>query len=110
MLQSSAIPASLWSIFRPTASDLTYPTKGFGAVLKKPCQDRGTDRVASRIGYQTILCCPKSPGLNFEAIKDRPGYFTIRVGRNFRILLKAEEDKDGPYYLLADIAPHDDTY
>lgn len=53
---------------------------------------------------------PKSPGLNFEAVKDRPGFFTIRVGRNFRILLKAEEDKDGPYYLLADIAPHDDTY
>jgi len=53
---------------------------------------------------------PNSPGLNFEAIKDRPGFFTIRVGRNFRILLKAEEDKDGPYYLLADIGPHDDTY
>ena len=53
---------------------------------------------------------PKSPGLNFEAFKNRPGYFTIRVDRNFRILLKAETDKKGPYFLLVDIADHDDTY
>jgi mRNA-degrading endonuclease RelE of RelBE toxin-antitoxin system len=65
-------------------------------------------RAASAI--KRFYAAPKSPGLNFEAIKDRPGFFTIRVGRNFRILLKAEEDKEGPYYLLADIAPHDDTY
>ncbi|HEX4963679.1 MAG TPA: hypothetical protein VF173_22830 [Thermoanaerobaculia bacterium] len=51
-----------------------------------------------------------SPGLNFEAFKNRPGFFTIRVDRNFRILLKAETDKEGPYYLLVDIADHDDTY
>lgn len=53
---------------------------------------------------------PHSPGLNFEAFKNRPGFFTIRVGRNFRILLKQEEDAEGPYFLLADIADHDDTY
>lgn len=53
---------------------------------------------------------PESPGLNFEAFKNRPGFFTIRVDRNFRILLKAEEDEKGPYFLLADIADHDDTY
>ena len=53
---------------------------------------------------------PKSPGLNFEAVKNAAGYFTIRVDRNFRILLKAEVDKDGPYFLLADVRPHDDAY
>jgi mRNA-degrading endonuclease RelE of RelBE toxin-antitoxin system len=53
---------------------------------------------------------PEIPGLNFEAFKDRPGFFTIRVGRNFRILLKEEADEDGPYFLLADISNHDDTY
>ncbi len=53
---------------------------------------------------------PETPGLNFEAFKERPGFFTIRVGRNFRILLKEEADTEGPYYLLVDIADHDDTY
>ncbi len=53
---------------------------------------------------------PDTPGLNFEAFKNRPGFFTIRVGRNFRILLKEEADKDGPYFLLVDLADHDDTY
>lgn len=53
---------------------------------------------------------PKTPGLNFEAFKNRSGYFTIRVDRNFRILLRTEEDKEGPYFLLVDIADHDDTY
>ncbi|MFY9826096.1 MAG: hypothetical protein WAM82_32320 [Thermoanaerobaculia bacterium] len=51
-----------------------------------------------------------SPGLNFEAFKNRPGFFTIRVDRNFRILLKQEMDEDGPYFLLVDIANHADTY
>ena len=50
------------------------------------------------------------PGLNFEIFKDRPGYFTIRVERNYRILLKEEHDENGLYYLLADIDDHDNTY
>jgi mRNA-degrading endonuclease RelE of RelBE toxin-antitoxin system len=53
---------------------------------------------------------PDSPGLNFEALKNAPRYFTIRVDRNFRILLKAEVDKEGPYFLLIDVASHDDIY
>jgi mRNA-degrading endonuclease RelE of RelBE toxin-antitoxin system len=53
---------------------------------------------------------PTSPGLNFEAFKNRPGFFTIRVDRNFRILLKQDTDEEGPYFLLVDIADHDDTY
>jgi hypothetical protein len=53
---------------------------------------------------------PDLPGLNFEPYKGKPGYFTIRVERNYRILLKEEQDKEGPYYLLVDIAEHDNTY
>jgi mRNA-degrading endonuclease RelE of RelBE toxin-antitoxin system len=53
---------------------------------------------------------PESPGLNFEALKNAPKYFTIRVNRNFRILLKAEIDEEGAYFLLVDVASHDDTY
>jgi len=68
--------------------------------------------VASRVAtaLERFHAAPETPGLNFEAFKNRPGFFTIRVGRNFRILLKAESDEDGPYFLLADIADHDDTY
>jgi hypothetical protein len=53
---------------------------------------------------------PDSPGLNFEAVKNAPGSFTIRVTRNFRILLLQKEDEEGPYYLVAQVANHDDTY
>ncbi len=52
----------------------------------------------------------KAPGLNFEAVKNAPDSFTIRVTRNFRILLVQQEDKEGLYYLVADVANHDDTY
>jgi plasmid maintenance system killer protein len=53
---------------------------------------------------------PESPGLNFEAYKGRPGFFTIRINRNFRILLKEEQDKDGTYYLIVEVGNHDSTY
>jgi mRNA-degrading endonuclease RelE of RelBE toxin-antitoxin system len=53
---------------------------------------------------------PDGRGLNFEAVKNAPGTFTIRVNRNFRILLRLEEDETGPYYLLADVGTHKDTY
>jgi len=53
---------------------------------------------------------PDLPGLNFEPYKGRPGFFTIRVELNFRILLKEAWDEDGPYYLLADIGDHDSIY
>ena len=43
-------------------------------------------------------------------MKNAPGYFTIRVNRNFRILLRAERDDEGDYYLLVDLDNHDDTY
>lgn len=52
----------------------------------------------------------KAPGLNFEAVKNTSDSFTIRVNRNFRILLIQGEDNEGLYYLVADVANHDDTY
>ncbi|MFL6232339.1 MAG: hypothetical protein ACJ76N_04335 [Thermoanaerobaculia bacterium] len=68
--------------------------------------------IASRAAtaLERFHTAPDIPGLNFEAFKNRPGFFTIRVGRSFRILLKEEADEEGPYYLLVDIADHDDTY
>ena len=68
--------------------------------------------LASRIdkALEKFHLNPKSPGLNFEAIKNSSGAFTIRVNRNFRILLLEEHDAEGLYYLVADVADHDDTY
>jgi mRNA-degrading endonuclease RelE of RelBE toxin-antitoxin system len=53
---------------------------------------------------------PERPGLNFEAVKNLAGFFTIRVNRSFRIMLEQREDEDGPYFLIVDVASHDDTY
>jgi hypothetical protein len=68
--------------------------------------------VASRIDKTLVKFChsPESPGLNLEALKNHPEFFTIRVNRNFRILLKKEADQEGPYWLLVDVADHDETY
>lgn len=74
------------------------------AKLGEPIASRAENAI------RKFYAAPKSPGLNFEAIKGRSGFFTIRVNRNFRILLKTEEDSEGSYYLLADIGSHDDTY
>jgi len=43
-------------------------------------------------------------------VKNLAGFFTIRVNRNFRIMLEQREDEDGPYFLIVDVASHDDTY
>jgi plasmid maintenance system killer protein len=85
----------------------TKPSARFIKSLKKIGQP-----IASRAAtaLERFHTAPDTPGLNFEAFKDRPGFFTIRVGRNFRILLKQEADEEGPYYLIVDIADHDDTY
>jgi hypothetical protein len=57
-----------------------------------------------------LLRSPDLRGLNLEKIK-RPGdYYTIRVNRNFRILLRRETDEKGELFAVLDVAPHDATY
>lgn len=85
----------------------TKPSDRFRKSLGKLGEPLAT---RARKALKKFHDAPKSPGLNFEAVKNRSGYFTIRVERNFRIMLKAETDKEGPYFLLVDIADHDDTY
>lgn len=90
-----------------TAPIRTKPSARFKksrAKLGEPLASR-IDKTLDKF-HQT----PESPGLNFEAIKNAPGFFTIRVNRNFRILLRQMEDEQGPYFLLVDVADHDDTY
>lgn len=85
----------------------TKPSQRYVKSLKKagePISSRAAKTVAK---FQSN---PDLPGLNFEPVKTRPGYFTIRVGLNYRILLKEACDTNGTYYLLADIDDHDNTY
>lgn len=90
-----------------TAPVRTKPSARFLKSLAKLGEPIASRAAAALAKFHAA---PKSPGLNFEAFKNRPGFFTIRVGRNFRILLRQEADENGPYFLLADIAAHDDTY
>ena len=53
------------------------------------------------------------PGLNFERLSGWSDCYTIRINRNFRILLRREEDGDddeGPLYAAVDAGPHDLIY
>jgi Txe/YoeB family toxin of Txe-Axe toxin-antitoxin module len=47
--------------------------------------------------------------INLEPLEGRPGYWSIRVNYHIRILLRALEDEDGPYFLATDIGNHE-TY
>jgi len=85
----------------------TKPSARFIKSLRKIGQPIASRAATALERFHTD---PDTPGLNFEAFKNRPGFFTIRVGRNFRILLQEETDEDGRYFLLADIGDHDDTY
>ena len=48
---------------------------------------------------------PYAVGLNFEAVTNRAGYFTIRVNRNFRVLLRATEQET--CFVVVDVHNHD---
>jgi hypothetical protein len=83
------------------------PSRSFIKSLAKLGEPLGSRTRKALARFQTA---PRSPGLNFEAVKNRKRYFTIRVNRNFRIVLRQEEDENGPYFLLIEVAPHDDAY
>jgi plasmid maintenance system killer protein len=53
---------------------------------------------------------PDAPGLNLEKLRGFTDYYTIRVNRNFRILLRHERDEHGELFAVADIGPHDAIY
>ena len=50
------------------------------------------------------------PGLNFEPVAGRADYFTIRVNKPLRILLRREEDKDGELFAAVGIGSHNTVY
>ncbi len=56
---------------------------------------------------QKFIENPGRPGLHFEAIEGRAGFFSIRANLNFRILLQKAKDADGELYIAEDVGPHD---
>ena len=42
-------------------------------------------------------------GFHFEKIKSRPGERSLRLNKQWRLILFIEEDEDGPYLLIIDI-------
>jgi mRNA-degrading endonuclease RelE of RelBE toxin-antitoxin system len=53
---------------------------------------------------------PQRKGLRFERLVGWPDYFSIRVSRSYRILLRREHDDDGELFAAVDVGSHDDVY
>ena len=51
---------------------------------------------------------PSHPGLNFERMQGRPGFWSIRTNKGFRIILK--ETDDPSTFMLADVGKHDPEF
>lgn len=50
---------------------------------------------------------PQHPALHFEPLQGIESTYSIRVNRNFRILLELQEDSEGKYFVVLDVANHD---
>jgi hypothetical protein len=62
---------------------------------------------------RTLLKLQEAPslrGLNLEKLHGSEALYTVRVNRNFRILLRAAEDEEGAYLLVLRVDSHDATY
>jgi mRNA-degrading endonuclease RelE of RelBE toxin-antitoxin system len=78
--------------------------KSFGKHAKKLSIAR---REAVAAAVKSFAANPETPGLNFEAVTGRKGYYTIRSGIGDRVLLR----KTGPQaYDLVAVGNHDLIY
>ncbi len=78
--------------------------------LKSARKITAREKRQANSSLEKFLEDPARPGLNFEPIVGFPDYFTIRVNRSLRILLRREEDKDGELFAAVDIGSHDVVY
>jgi plasmid maintenance system killer protein len=49
---------------------------------------------------------PDRPSLNFERLSGWDNAYSIRVTRNYRILLTRETDETGEFFVAVDIGTH----
>jgi plasmid maintenance system killer protein len=74
--------------------------------------ERSVSRVPDRIkmrAAQTLIKFvddPDHPGLNFERLSGWQDTYSIRVNRQYRILLVRETDDDGEIFAAVDIGTH----
>ena len=77
-----------------------------------PSYERASRRLPKDVQHRAskalvkFLANPKSPGLHFERLKGREGYFSIRASLQYRILLRQERDDDGALFAVVDIGTH----
>lgn len=50
---------------------------------------------------------PPRPSLNLERIKGTDNYWSIRVNKGYRILLRLETDEEGEVFVAVMVGPHD---
>ena len=81
------------------------PTKAFLKDMKRLGDEFRQEQVFDAIGR--FIENPRSPGLNFEQIRSKTGYFSIRANYHDRILLR----ETGPWkYDAVAIGNHDYIY
>ncbi len=63
-------------------------------------------RIKARDALSGLLENPQRPGLNFERLSGWDDTYSIRVTREYRILLMRESDEEGEVLAAIDIGTH----
>jgi mRNA-degrading endonuclease RelE of RelBE toxin-antitoxin system len=78
------------------------PTKAFAKAVRR----LDPDAIQQVFRAVSLFCDdPKHPGLNFEAVINKPGVHTIRASSALRIFLQATDDPD--LFQLVNVGNHD---
>jgi len=80
------------------------PSGPFQRDLKKLSRQDATDVINAIARFMTS---PNHPALNFEQVKSRKGYFSIRANLRVRVLLKREETES---FVAVAVGSHDYVY
>lgn len=89
------------------ASVRIKPSRRFLRQLKSDPPQRSR---RAREALRRLAEHPHRKGGHLEVFKGRPGYFTARMTRGWRFLLRKEEDDQGVYYLVVEYGSHEDIY
>jgi mRNA-degrading endonuclease RelE of RelBE toxin-antitoxin system len=78
------------------------PTKAFAKAVRRLDPD-----VIQQVFKAVSLFCdnPNHPGVNFEAVTNKPGVYTIRGSSALRIFLQATDDPE--LFQLVNVGNHD---
>lgn len=80
------------------------PTGAFLRNLKKLSKSDAADTIAA---LETFVVDHKARSLNFEPVKSRPGYFTIRSNYGVRVILRQTAQNE---FDIVAVGNHDFVY